>query len=102
MDKELKKILDAVNELNKTANTFNRGYQSTKRQINNIQSSIDRIEKKVDYIMNFLDEVLVGDSSDDDEDDDLEGEIYDTDESWAQDLNSWKKEYYDEDEDEDI
>lgn len=99
MDKELKKILDGITSLNKTVDSFSKNYQSTKRQINTLQASIERIEKKVDYVMNFLDEFLLADSEDEE---DLDTEIYDTDESWVQDLDSWKKEYYEEDEDEDI
>ena len=61
-----------------------------------ISSQMDRINDKVDHIINFL-EFLVADTTEEDLEE--QEDIYDSDESWAQDPDSWKNnDYHDDDE----
>jgi len=62
-----------------------------------ISSQIDRVNDKVDHIINFLEFLVAEETEEELEEDD----IYDTDESWAKDPDSWKnEEYYDDEEEE--
>lgn len=104
MNNEINKVIKSVDSLSKNVDAINKMALSldkittkNEKQLKIIDISIKRIENKIDFIMNFLEELLIGDEI---EDDDEDGAIYDSDETWAQDPDSWKdgEEYNDEDE----
>ena len=71
---------------------------SLEENVANIKVQISKIDAKIDHIINFL-EFLIDNETEEQEDDDQD--IYDSDETWVEDPDSWKNNEYDEDDDED-
>ena len=69
--------------------------------INIIGHKIESTERKVNHIINFLEEFLAGNQLEDYDEDENNQDIYDSEESWVQDPDAWKDEdYYSEDDEE--
>jgi hypothetical protein len=64
------------------------------KRVNAVNIHFDRIEEKVNYIINLL-EILI---SDEDEDEEDEEELDDSNEGWIVGLDSWKEVTDDDDE----
>jgi hypothetical protein len=65
------------------------------KKVNDVNIHFDRIEEKVNYIINLL-EVLISDEDEDEEED--EEELDDSNEGWIVGLDSWKEVADDDDE----
>ena len=77
--------------IQKKLDSIKQALDSIEEKDTKITSQIQRIETKIDYLMNFLEEFLASDIDDEEE---LDPDIYDSGESWEQDPDTWKDSGY--------
>ena len=80
MSKELVDLGKKVATLDKTVDNLG-------KKMSKVNVHLQRIENKVNHIINFLEEFLVADTSEDYDDED----DFDTDETWVPDPDAWKQ-----------
>ena len=76
------------NEVNKKITQLDKNFDNLDKKFSKINIHLQRIENKVNHIINFLEEFL---ASDDDEEEEYEAENFDHDETWVPDPDSWRE-----------
>lgn len=94
----IKEVMKAHKDLSNNDDKLHKEYASIQKDFSAIRQDIKAMHKKIDYLIEIMNNLTIMVLEEDDLDDDEDSESYDTDQTWVPEEDNWLNNEYNEDE----